>query len=41
MLEISADFLLGVSDNFSLKMGGLTEEQEQPFFTASINCRTI
>ena len=31
MLEISADFLLGVSDNFSLKMGGLTEEQEQPF----------
>lgn len=31
VLEISADFLLGVSDNFSLKMGGLTEEQEQPF----------
>lgn len=32
VLEISADFLLGVSDNFSLKMGGLTEEQEQPFY---------
>ncbi|WP_445081372.1 helix-turn-helix domain-containing protein [Lactococcus sp. KTH0-1S] len=31
VLEISADFLLGVSDNFSLKMGGLTEEQEQLF----------
>lgn len=31
VLEISADFLLGVSDNLSLKMGGLTEEQEQPF----------
>lgn len=31
VLEISEDFLLGVSDNFSLKMGGLTKEKEQPF----------
>ncbi|MDG4974138.1 helix-turn-helix domain-containing protein [Lactococcus lactis] len=30
VLEISADFLLGVRQFFT-KIGGLTEEQEQPF----------
>ena len=31
VLEISSDYLLGIYDNLSFKMGGITEEQEQPF----------
>lgn len=29
-LDCSADFLLGISDQFTFKMGGLTDEQTQP-----------
>ena len=31
VLEISSDYLLGISDDLSFKMGGITEEQEQTF----------
>lgn len=29
-LSCTSDFLLGISDDFSFKMGGLTEEQVEP-----------
>jgi len=31
ILETSSDYLLGLSDSLPLKMGGLTDEQMQPF----------
>ena len=31
ILETSADYLLGISDELPIKMGGLTDEQMQPF----------
>lgn len=31
ILGISSDYLLGLTDNLPLKMGGLTDEQMQPF----------
>lgn len=31
ILNTSSDYLLGISDTLPLKMGGLTEEQMQPF----------
>lgn len=31
VLNASADYLLGISDNISINMGGLTDEEMQPF----------